>query len=159
MPKLLILSGVSGSGKSTVAANVARALHADNKDCHILSADNYFIRPDGVYSWYARELHNAHQWCYDKFRFLVEDYTNNKWLIGTVVLDNTNLRFDEFKNYVELALKNNWEVEIVRIECGLTPEELAGRNRHNVPLETIKRQLARLETNEELQTKLVSLKV
>jgi len=62
--------------------------------------------------------------------------------ISPVVIDNTNLRANEAKAYVEYALKLGFADENIKIvdvgTGGATAEVLAERNQHGVPLEKIK---------------------
>lgn len=144
MSRLIVMVGESGSGKSTLAQNMKLILNAEGKTCVILSTDNYWIRPDGTYSFNVRELEQAHQWNFDKFKQIFEDEDLNNNDI-TVIIDNTNLRFSEYERYARLAVSSGWKIEVIYMPI-LSEEELFKRNRHNVPLETIRRQLSRRES-------------
>ncbi len=156
MSKVVIMSGPSGSGKSTLSKNIALALHSQNKVCQIFSTDNYWLRPDGSYGFNARELEQAHEWNLKKFKEFVKDSDFQK-VDCTAIIDNTNLRWNEMKSYVEFALTEGWKVEIQRLNCELTPDELFARNVHQVPLQVIQRQVARWQSAEELNHALVEL--
>ena len=53
------------------------------------------------------------------------------------VVDNTNIGLYEVTPYLRVAQAYSWDVEIVRMECN--PEVAFKRNKHGVPLSTIKR--------------------
>ena len=157
MSKLTIMSGPSGVGKSTLAQDMCRALHSVNKYCFIFSTDRYFIRPSGIYAWAAKELGAAHAWNFAKFSEFVQDSDFSKADV-VAIIDNTNLRWDDFKKYVELALLSKWDVEIIRVDCPYTDEELFKRNTHGVPVETIHRQREKWQSKEHFNNQLQLLK-
>lgn len=144
--KITILSGISGSGKSTLTKNLVQQITEEYQIC---SADNYWVRPDGIYDFNFKLLYNAHKYCQD----ICENAMNKR--IKYIIIDNTNLQFKELVPYLKLAKKYGYEVEIREAD---TPwrydaEELAKRNTHGVPLETIQKMLGRRETVEELTRK------
>jgi len=60
--------------------------------------------------------------------------------------DNTNIKASEPKKYVEAALKLGFDENNIKIidvgDGGVSAEDLAKRNTHNVPLKTIQRMMA-----------------
>jgi tRNA uridine 5-carbamoylmethylation protein Kti12 len=156
MSKLIICSGPSGSGKSTLAQNIVRALHEERKVAVIFSTDNYWIRPDGRYDWNPRLIKEAHEWNYAKFREFCTDSVFNLTDV-TAIIDNTNLKFDEFKRYVRLALDHEWSIEIKRVDSGLSVDELAERNIHKVPLSSIAKMVEKWESQEDMDVQLSML--
>ena len=58
---LIILRGVSGAGKSTVAETIA------GKAWPVFEADKYHYR-DGVYDWKPENMAVAHKWCQEQVR-------------------------------------------------------------------------------------------
>lgn len=157
MSKLIILSSPSGCGKSTLAKDIVRALHSQGKTCQIFSTDSFWIRATGTYDFNPRLLEEAHQYNFDKFKSFLEDSDFQK-VDCTAIIDNTNLRFSEYQKYVELALRSKWEVEINRLNCPYTDEDLFHRNIHKVPLEVIHRQRERWENLESMQNSLARLR-
>jgi hypothetical protein len=65
--------------------------------------------------------------------------------ITPVIVDNTNIKANEPKNYVEAALKMGFDekhIQFVDVGTGgLSAEELADRNTHGVPLDKIKQMI------------------
>ena len=135
--KLVIMRGVSGSGKSTKA----RKLVTDEGNSIICSADDYFMK-DGEYVFDGRELGKAHAWCLGKVAAAME--------IGLrlIVLDNTNTQRWEYQPYLALAAAEGYEVEFVLVgdldEASL--KTYAQRNSHGVPLAVIQKQARRFES-------------
>lgn len=146
-PKLVILKGCSGSGKSFLAKQLQR----QNPSFVILSTDNYWIRPDGVYDFNFRLLSQAHQWNYQCFLDCIN-------LGSDVIIDNTNVTFKEVRPYYEAASLSNYDYQIELVEPDTTwkfdVEQLFLRNSHAVPKETIQRMLEKWETTEEILAKL-----
>lgn len=164
MKKLLILRGIPGSGKSTYAKKRYDEFYKErfekakeaNKPVEghvkICSADDYFIRPDGVYDWSVKTLKNAHKWCKGQVELNMVGSTPFHVLLDVgvkdlIILDNTNTRHWEYKEYVELAEKHGYEVEIQVV--GEFDEEsvkkYAERNTHGVPAEHVVKMAERFE--------------
>lgn len=94
--KVIILRGPSGSGKSTYAARI----EAESLDltCLVVSADKYFIQPDGTYKFDPTQLGNAHGVCLKWFLLGLQQDTD------TVIVDNTNCSLVEIAPYLSLSL-------------------------------------------------------
>lgn len=136
--KLHILRGVSGSGKSTRAKEIAKAVNSSI----ICSADQWFVnRKTGKYEFDAKKLGVAHAWCKTRAETAME--------LGTelVVIDNTNTQKWEYQPYVDMAEDFGYEVEIEMVGQ-LDDSNLkvyANRNKHGVPLDKIRQMAARFE--------------
>jgi len=128
-----ILRGVSGSGKSTYAAELAK----QHRYTVICSADAYFIDEGNNYNWNPKYLRQAHEWCYNNFRTALTKEAEY------VILDNTNTRLREFEKYIRLAKVWEYDIKVIRFECSL--RECAKANQHKVDLETITKQYQRFE--------------
>src|SRR4051812_20879992 len=89
MSKLIICSGPAGTGKSTLAKDIVRALHSQGKVCQIFSTDSFWIRPSGTYDFSPRLLEEAHNWNLEKFKSFLEDSDFQK-VDCTAIIDNTN---------------------------------------------------------------------
>lgn len=133
MKKVYILRGVAGAGKSTYAANKFPS-------AYVVSADNYWIKPDGSYIFELLKLPLAHAECLRRFIRLINVG------VAQIVVDNTNTRLWEFKTYIEYARSKNYSISVIRLN---TPAEVAGpRNIHGVPQETVNQMQARFENYE-----------
>jgi predicted kinase len=140
MKKVLALRGLPGSGKNYYIENVIEK-EFDFLEYRIVSADGYFIRPDGIYDWNPRLLWNAHQYCFINFEEAIEKGT------PLIILNNTNIKKSYYQHYIELAKVFDYEIE--EIVIGEFTEEAAqlyaSRNVHNVPYSTIKKMMEEFE--------------
>ena len=133
--KCFILRGLPGSGKSSLAIMLEHYL-SDN--CLTFSADRYFENYMGEYNFDSSKIGKAHADCLERFTACVlkgEDH---------VIVDNTNTQEWEYEKYVKLARQQGYDVIILRVETDLNDAELAKRNIHGVPEETIARMRHRL---------------
>lgn len=151
MKKLVILRGVSGSGKSTYAKKLMEGALGDGYlSVAICSADNYWIRPDGVYDFNPRMLKNAHAWCRQQVEeCMTEDLTaeTGEWQCDLIILDNTNTRKWEYQPYIDLAKEHGYEVEekIIGNFSEDAAKIYAERNQHGVPLSKVVDMMKRFE--------------
>jgi predicted kinase len=127
MPKLLVMRGAPGSGKSTIARHLTNLSVANTRH---YEADMFFDGPHG-YKWNPEEIHNAHTWCLLNTQKALRDGLN-------VVVSNTFTRDKEVEPYRELAKKYKAEYqEMVLLE---TPY----KNHHKVPEEKVEEYKRRL---------------
>lgn len=94
--KCVLMRGFAGCGKSTKA----KALADEWGNTVICSADDFWIGSDGIYRFDVTKLKAAHDACYNKFKKAVEAGQN-------VIIDNTNIKFEDCKKYFDFILKNN----------------------------------------------------
>ena len=150
--KVIILRGISGSGKSSFIKGLYNP--------KIVSADEFFLEPapnfdyglveDGLidpphpvvrksasevyfYVFKPALIGQAHAWCFGEFINALHSGAE------TVVVDNTNIHVWEFENYIHLAGVMDYEVEVKTFKP-VTLEEVrlcAERNSHNVPADVI----------------------
>jgi len=152
MGKLVIMRGCSGSGKSTKAREIAEKWERDMQDVAsagllggiavICSTDEFFVDPEsGKYAFDLKGLTKAHAWN------LGRAHQATSIGVGMVVIDNTNTQRWEFEAYLALAKRFGYEVE--KITVGQFDESslkvYANRNKHKVPLDTIRKQANRFE--------------
>lgn len=90
----ILLRGYAGCGKSYRAKELA-----EEYDAVICSADDYWIK-NGQYVFDVKELSTAHRICMEKFKRAVADGKN-------VIVDNTNLKFEDIKKYLDYIIINN----------------------------------------------------
>ena len=127
--KVTIMRGLPGSGKSTFVA--------DNFPGATIASADYFFMVDGVYVFDGTKIVDAHQQCWGTFIRALFDGQKH------VVVDNTNMRAVEYINYILLAKKMGYGVEIICVKAGLldnTPlSALYERGTHGVPLSALER--------------------
>jgi len=143
--ELIIMRGIPGGGKSTKAKQLV-----GNGVIH--STDD-LIEANGDYNeFFTNMVAN------NDFSALGQMHKSNfnnavtsmKSGISPVIIDNTNIRANEPKNYVEAALNLGYDdnnIKFVEIGTGgLSAEELAQRNTHGVPLDKIKSMIQAYES-------------
>lgn len=144
MRTLIILSGLPGGGKSTLARKLAK------EDTSIIcSADDYFISRTGEYIFNRDKIGTAHKRCQQKVQNLIS--------FGSplIIVDNTNTTIKEMNPYVEMASEAGYDVQLIRI-VHESVEKCAERNIHGVPLETIQNMNSRLVDIDDAQDHFMS---
>jgi len=137
--KVMVMQGVSGSGKSTIAAKFAI-----ENDGFVVSADDFFLNDEGVYTFNPTLLSRAHGSCFYKFL----DYLN--WG-SNVIVDNTNTTGMEIAPYATAVAAFNhkndnspeYHFEIVSVERDL--DTCIKSNKHGVPEKAIRAQADRIK--------------
>lgn len=131
MNHMIIMQGVSGSGKSTYAKTSIAGL----AESHIVSADDYFLK-GGVYRFAASRLDDAHAQCFrDALRYLATPNTR-------VIVDNTNTSLLEIAPYIMAAKSYGASIAIFSMACDLHVAHK--RCVHSVPFATIEQQASRI---------------
>lgn len=115
MVELIILRGISGSGKSTYASK-----HFPNHIC--CEADQFFMK-DGVYKFDRQWLGRAHTACQMMTRIHLKDGKS-------VVVSNTSTTAKEVNQYVKIAEEVGVPYRILRLTKQF-------QNVHNVPNEIV----------------------
>lgn len=130
--KLIIMRGVPGSGKSYIVSQMG--------DCVVCSADHYFM-VNGEYKFDPTLIGQAHNAC---LRKCIDSMNARKPLI---VVDNTAVHVWEFENYINLARKYNYKVEIYEavVETVDAIRTCIKRNTHGVPAGFIARAAVEFE--------------
>lgn len=113
MSKLILLRGLPGAGKSTLAKTFEGARHFE--------ADMFFMGENGNYNFDVTKLREAHEWC--------RNNVDNTMSFGIdVVVSNTFTQKWEMDAYYELAKKHGYVVFSLIVE-----NRHGGVNKHNVP--------------------------
>ncbi|XP_053564433.1 NEDD4-binding protein 2-like 2 [Bombina bombina] len=134
--KLVLLRGVPGSGKTTLA----RVLLNVSPNGIVYSTDDYFCQREG-YTYDVKLLGDAHLWNQDRARKAMDEGRS------PVIIDNTNTQSWEMKPYVQMAVERGYLVEFLEPDTWwkLNPLELEKRNKHGVPRDKISQMLDRYE--------------
>jgi predicted kinase len=125
---LLIIAGVSGSGKSTFADFLEFMIDSDQIE--ICTADDYHM-VDGEYQFKIENLPKAHKWCQQK----ADSAMNHD--VKLVIVNNTSTSLKEREVYKDLAKKHNYEV------CEIIMNNDYD-NIHNVPNKVLQTQKQKL---------------
>ena len=128
MSKLIIIRGLPGSGKSTVAKKIVKTVQGlGEKSLHI-EADMYFGDEEN-YAFDPKRLPDAHKWCQETVQgFLDMGYV--------VVVSNTFTKKWEIDPYLKMLPAHDI---LVLVATGKY------KNVHNVPDEVIEKMQARWE--------------
>lgn len=101
---LIILRGVSGSGKSTFAEMLGEGKHPH------FEADMYHYDEQGNYNWSAANMGKAHKWCQNQ----VEDRMQRSF--EKIIVSNTSTTEKEINVYIDLAYKYGYRVISLVVE-------------------------------------------
>lgn len=123
MKKLLLIIGIPGSGKSTMA-NKIKSENPEFYDANVWEADKFFMK-DGEYKFNPNILGAAHWWCQAQVESDMKKGDN-------IIVSNTSLTPKERRPYIKLAKEYGYEIEV--IECNGS-----FKNIHDVPDETIEK--------------------
>ena len=131
---LIIIRGVSGTGKSTFAKLIAQP-------SIICTADDFYYDEDGNYNFDADKLGEAHGACMKKFDESL--YNDN---ILNIVIANTNCKARDYKYYVDKAEKVGLNITYIVME-----KRHDNDNAHGTPDFVLERQESNLRNNLKLR--------
>ena len=134
---LIVMRGIPGAGKSTKARELVGGGAIFSTDDRIEEKGDYREFFEKMISSKdfspLSKMHNLN------FKMAKEAMEKG---VSPVIVDNTNIKANEPKNYVEAALNMGYADDNIKFvdvgTGGLSAEELAQRNTHGVPLDKIK---------------------
>jgi len=127
-PIVIIIRGVSGSGKSSLSEDLTNLAYLAGISYEICEADTYFYR-NGNYEFNPKLLGEAHKYCRNVFQKAIEDK------IDLIIVSNTSTTKSEANFYENLAKDNNYKVISLILENINNTKSI-----HNVPEDVLERQ-------------------
>ena len=123
---LILLRGVPGAGKSTVA-------NAIWNEYAVCEADKYFIdKETREYRFDATKLKDAHEWCRSQVEIRMKDNQVNSQFYPEIVVSNTFTQEWEMQAYFDLAKRYDYAVISLIVE-----NRHGGENVHGVPADKV----------------------
>jgi len=138
MKQLYIIRGVSGSGKSTLAMSLAMLYRQSKFNVFDCEADAYHI-VDGEYKFNPDNIHKAHQACQMTCEMGMK-------MDAVVIVSNTTTTEKDMRPYLDLAEKYGYNVTSLIVE-----NRHGGKDKHNVPEETLQKQERNLRNSIKLR--------
>lgn len=132
MQRLILIRGLPGSGKSTMARTIAGSMNMFGVKVMHFESDMYFIDHKGQYIFNPEKLKDAHEWCQTTTRTLLFNGYN-------VIVSNMFTQKWEMQPYIEMAAVRGAQLEIQTAQGNF-------ENVHGVPPEVIEKMRARWET-------------
>ncbi len=121
--QVIIIRGVPGCGKTTIANYINNLCILTNRYSRVCCADDFFIdKITGEYKWDGEKIGQAHEYCKDLFKTSLE---NNYDL---VIVANTSTKESDVLFYRNLAIEHGYKVSVMTVE-----NFHEGEDEHNVP--------------------------
>ena len=124
MNNLILVRGVSGAGKSTIAPMFKNAV--------LVSTDDFFLNEYGEYVFDANSLVINHQFCQLAVSMMMKDEEE------LIVVHNTFTADWEMDAYFDLAREHGYAVHTIIVE-----NRHGSKNVHDVPQDVVKAQIER----------------
>lgn len=110
--QILVLSGLPGAGKSTHVQQLIADACARGQAAAAVSADDFFIQPDGAWVFDPAKIGDAHAACLQ--RFIAHCQARD---LDVCIVDNTNLSIAEIAPYMAIAQAYGHQAKVVTIKC------------------------------------------
>ena len=134
--KLIIIRGLSGSGKRTLADIIV----SGNDFRTSISSNEFFIDEDGHYSFNAEKIRESHEWCKEQVREEMERGTE------IIVVHNTFTKKWEVDPYRDMSDEFDYQFDVISLyDGGLSDKDLSRRCIYNVPSRVIQNQRKKWE--------------
>tara|TARA_Y100000296_G_scaffold80929_1_gene107130 strand:- start:516 stop:923 length:408 start_codon:yes stop_codon:yes gene_type:complete len=130
---IILLRGVSGSGKSTVAKLIGIGMRT-------VSTDDFFTNKEGDYEFNPNNLKENHKKCQLAVEMMMEEYDHVDNDI--IIVHNTFTEIWEMDTYYILAKKYGYTVHTLIVE-----NRHKSKSIHNIPEETIEAQSKRFHVS------------
>lgn len=137
---LICIGGLPGSGKSTLAAKLGAVIGVWGAVRHVhWEADQFMVDANGYYTYDRNRLKECHEKCQQSVKESLRNGTH------VVTVANTFTQRWEIDIYAKMAKEFGYEFQFIRLYTPHSDEELAARNVHDCPAETIHKMRQRVE--------------
>ncbi|CAG0901628.1 unnamed protein product [Cyprideis torosa] len=135
---LTLMRGPPGCGKTRLARRI-KSLRSGQTS--LISADDFFVSDDGVYTFQLEAKRKAHEWAICQASEVVISRGPH------LIIDNTNMRVKEFLRFLRMGVECGYEVELVE-PCApdWNPSRLSRISVHEVSAEKIARMIQLFES-------------
>ena len=106
---MLILRGLPGSGKSSLAEMIFSSISVD-VSVAMIAADDFHLDKDGVYKWDKNKVGWAHSQCQASVKSAMESDTK------IIIVHNTFTKSSEIKPYTDMAKQHGYIVRQLIVE-------------------------------------------
>jgi predicted kinase len=135
MKTFIILRGLPGAGKTTLIQYLEKQY---TQQASVCSADHFWYgsnphTPEN-YKFDITKLSQAHGSC----KSAVTKALNGRKPL--IIIDNTNIRIREYKDYIKMAVDKDYEL-LSHAITGMSAEDSMKLTLHGVPLDTCKKML------------------
>lgn len=145
--QLVIVRGLPGGGKSTLAAALVEKAEKQNQTVVVCNCDEYFM-VKGEYKFNGSKLGLYHGKCLEKAQKAIDEG------VDVVIIDNTNVCLADFKAYVQYALNSDYIVTLMEPDTAWNKdrnvEELMKMGTHNVPKSSYDKMLSKWEDTDDV---------
>jgi predicted kinase len=131
--KMIILRGLPGSGKTTLAKFLSEENYAEHVHAAAFSADDYFYK-NGVYTFDPEKLGGAHKHCQMMTELFMAEAPKYRATKKVAIVHTTSTTEKELSTYLDLAKKYDYEVVSLIVENRHGNESV-----HGVPEEAMKK--------------------
>lgn len=126
MPDVIILRGLPGVGKTTIANFLAERLASEN-GAVVLSSYDFFMSKDGEFIFDKTKIQAAHKWNFERFKQAVAKQ------LSPIIIDNSNIQRFHYYHYVDYAQRHDYRVSILTLpHNNLSDKELEVRTPHKL---------------------------
>lgn len=134
--RMIILQGVPGSGKSTMAQRLIKR----NPRAVIVSADHYMVNDKGEYKFDSQKLADNHNLCQQAAKSHLESG-------NVVIVDNCNVSIEHAEAYISMLASSDKFVVLHMKSYSLTEAVAFGaRSIHQVPEHAVRRSFNNIKT-------------
>lgn len=129
---LIIIRGVPGAGKTTLAQDIIVQTASRGLTSVILETDQYFTETDGTYNWDISKTAEAHDDTQNRCVEALDEST------ACIIVSNTSIKIAHMQPYMDMARAAGYEFKLLH-KTVAGPMLASSRGIHAVPAEVTER--------------------